>query len=126
MRHALRDVPGHEGLSACVVCYAAEGELLPTCPGRRLTPSEREDCYAGRVGTVADLGRRSYVRLLEWFRGQHTLATLDLDFYERWGILSLERGQRSALDTAEQCWSTPHGPGFEDFFTWPWEGPCLG
>lgn len=37
------------GLSKCIICGAAEGELLTFCPGYKLNGEAREACYNGRV-----------------------------------------------------------------------------
>lgn len=50
--HPGEECPGNEGhtcyvcdLFICAVCGALEGALLPTCPGRRLTPDEHDANY---------------------------------------------------------------------------------
>lgn len=43
------------GLFHCTVCGAVEGELLPTCPGVKLTSQEKDDCYAGKIKTATEM-----------------------------------------------------------------------
>lgn len=50
------------GLFTCTVCGASEGELLPTCPGYKLTVEVKERCYAGTIKTVDDLPPRERCR----------------------------------------------------------------
>lgn len=37
------------GLGWCRVCDAFEGQLLPSCPGRKLTPEENDRNYADNI-----------------------------------------------------------------------------
>lgn len=37
------------GLVVCIVCGAAEGQLLTTCPGYALNYEARDACYQGNV-----------------------------------------------------------------------------
>jgi hypothetical protein len=37
------------GLGWCTVCDAFEGQLLPECPGRKLTPAENDKNYADNI-----------------------------------------------------------------------------
>ena len=46
-KHELQDVRGHEGISECVVCDLAEGELTTHCPGVRVERRVAERVYAG-------------------------------------------------------------------------------
>lgn len=46
-------------LFICAVCGGSEGSLLPTCPGRRLTPEEDKENYRMYcAGTGPFAGRR--------------------------------------------------------------------
>lgn len=40
---------GSGELSICSVCGAAEGQLLSSCPGRKLNAETLEACYRGNV-----------------------------------------------------------------------------
>ena len=41
-----------KGLAYCEVCKAAEGELLPWCPGFKLSTDTHEACYRGNVRAI--------------------------------------------------------------------------
>lgn len=43
------------GLGTCTVCTASEGELLPSCPGFKLTAEQKEACYRGKFKGAAEL-----------------------------------------------------------------------
>jgi hypothetical protein len=51
------------GLALCDVCNGGEGELLPECPGRRLTVEELGRCYDAMNDT-----RKQTVLLFEFRR----------------------------------------------------------
>ncbi len=65
MKHEIEDVQGHEGLGQCRVCKSAEGEIPTHCPGREMTPAEKQDVYDGRLNYVGD----------EWVLGSNKAPT---------------------------------------------------
>jgi|SaaInlLV_10m_DNA_4_1040232.scaffolds.fasta_scaffold10356_3 hypothetical protein len=82
--HKLRDVPGHEGISECVVCDLAEGELTTHCPGAPIERRVAERVYAGvldfRHGAwEQNRGRGLVIRLRFWG------CKAPLTAVERWG-----------------------------------------
>lgn len=42
------------GLFACSVCSSFEGATTTECPGRQMTPEERDAVYAGDIDFIND------------------------------------------------------------------------
>lgn len=49
----------YDNLSICSTCGGMEGSLLPTCPGRMLTPAEDESNYADYCEGTGPFAKRT-------------------------------------------------------------------